>query len=456
MPFPKTKQLKAAKQLSTVQMIVLFYLTAIAISTIIISLPIFLQPGVQVSLIDRLFTAISAISVTGLTVVSIPDTFNNLGYFAFAFILQFGGIGIMTLGTFIYILFGKRIGLRGRQLISIDQNQSTLSGLVRLMLKILQTILVIELLGALILGVHFLNYYNSWQEAFLQGFFASVSATTNAGFDITGASLEPFANDYFVQTVQMVQLVLGAIGFPVLIELQHFCSGKYRHLRFSHRFSLYTKLTTLTFLLLTLFGFLMILLLERNHFLADKTWHESLYYSLFQSVTTRNGGLATMDVAEFTQPTLLILSFLMFIGASPSSVGGGIRTTTFALLLLSIYHFAKGQNTIKLFKREIEHEDVIRSFIVATTALLMCILAIFILSITEPYTGMELAFEVFSAFGTTGLSLGITEGLSNIGKIVVMILMFVGRIGIFSFLFLIRGQGEKDSFRYPKERMIIG
>ncbi len=323
------------------------------------------------------------------------------------------------------------------------------------MLKILQTVLIIEFVGTVVLSIHYLNYFDTWQEAWLQGFFGAVSATTNAGFDITGASLEPFVNDYFVQTVNMILLVLGAIGFPVLIELQQWLSKK-RPSQSGFRFSTFTKLTTMTFFLLVIFGAVMIYLIERNHFFSDKSWHEALFYSLFQSITTRNGGLATMAMTDFSPPTLMILSFLMFVGASPSSVGGGIRTTTFAIVLLAIYHYAKGHSAIKVFKREIVQLDVMRAFIVAITAFLLCLTAILIMSITEPFTNMEIAFEVFSAFGTTGLSLGITEELSYIGKMVIMVMMFVGRIGIFSFLFLIRGKTTKDLYKYPKAKMIIG
>lgn len=447
---------KKSKQMYTTQLIVMFYLLAILISTLILSVPFFLREGVTVSMIDTMFTAISAISVTGLTVIPITETYNAGGYFALAFILQFGGIGIMTLGTMFYIVLRKKIGIRERRLISIDQNRSTLSGLVQLMLKILTTVLLIEAVGMIVLSLHFLNYFDTWQEAWIQGFFASVSATTNAGFDITGQSLVPFADDYFVQFINMLLLILGAIGFPVLIEIQHMIKGESRHKGIPFRFSTFTKLTTTTFFILVIFGAVMIYLLERQYFLADKSWHESLFYSLFQSITTRNGGLYTMDVSEFTSPTLMVLSFLMFVGASPSSVGGGIRTTTFAIMLLAIYHYARGHQTIKVFKREIQQEDVMRSFIVGTTALLLCFTAILILSITEPFTNMALAFEVFSAFGTTGLSLGITPDLSVIGKLVIMVMMFVGRIGIFSFLFLIRGKPTKDSYHYPIGRMIIG
>ncbi|WP_440896742.1 TrkH family potassium uptake protein [Amphibacillus sp. Q70] len=449
------KSLKNIHQLSPVKLIVLFYSLAILISTAILNLPFLLRPGQYLSLYDSLFTAISAISVTGLSVVPIDQTFNVAGYFVLAFILQFGGIGIMTLGTTIYLLLGKKIGMRERQLISIDQNRTTLAGLVKLMVKVLSTILLIEFFGTVLLSICYLNYFETWQEAWVQGFFASVSATTNAGFDITGVSLLPFADDYYVQTINMILLILGAIGFPVLIEVQQWFFARKKKRR-DFRFSTFVKLTTITFFILVIFGSISIYILEYSNALQGESVINSLFYSLFQSVTTRNGGLYTMEMGDFSSSTLMLLSFLMFIGASPSSVGGGIRTTTFAIILLAIYHYAKGHSTIKIFKREIEQQDVIKAFIVYTTALLLCLLAIFILSITEPFSNMEIAFEVFSAFGTTGLSLGITPELSVIGRIVIMIMMFIGRIGIFSFLFLIRGEPTKDLYQYPKAKMLIG
>ncbi|MCL6615693.1 MAG: TrkH family potassium uptake protein [Anoxybacillus ayderensis] len=450
-----SKAVKSRKlsRLSTVQLIVLFYFVAVCISTFLLRLPIFHQPGVKISFVDALFTAVSAISVTGLTVVSTAHTFNTPGIFVLAFILQFGGIGIMALGTFIWLMFGKKIGFRERQLIMTDQNRSTFAGLVKLMKEILTLIITIEIIGALILGAYFLRYFPSWKEAFFQGFFASVSATTNAGFDITGQSLIPFAHDYFVQTIHMILLVLGAIGFPVLIEVKEFFFHRRKK---QYRFSLFTKLTTVTFFLLVLFGTWAILFIEWNRFFANKTWHESLFYALFQSISSRNGGLATMDVADFSEPTLLVLSVLMFIGASPSSVGGGIRTTTFAIVMLTIFFYAKGKNSIKVFQREIHHEDILKSFIVFGTALILCFLAVVFLSFSEPFTMIEIVFEVCSAFGTTGLSMGITSQLSTFGKLVITALMFIGRIGILSFLFLIRGNNQKETYHYPKERIIIG
>ncbi|MCQ6277367.1 TrkH family potassium uptake protein [Bacillus sp. V3B] len=436
------------------QIIVSFYLIAVLVSIGLLSLPIALKPGVNWDFLDVLFTAVSAVSVTGLSVVPIVDIFSTTGIFILLFILQFGGIGIMTLGTFLWLLLRKKIGLKERQLIMTDQNQSHLSGLVSLMKQILAIIVLIELVGALILGTYFLNYFPTWQEAYLQGLFASVSATTNAGFDITGNSLIPFAYDYFVQFINIILLTLGAIGFPVLVEFKDFMLNRKK--KFYSHFSLYTKLTTTTFFLLMIGGTIIIWLLEANHFFADKSWHESFFYSFFQSSTTRNGGLATMDVSEFSEPTLWVLCFLMFIGASPSSVGGGVRTTTFAVTVLLLYTFAKGHKSVRVFRREIHEDDIRKSVVVSFLALLICFIATIILSATEHFTTMEILFEVSSAFGTTGLSMGITAELSSIGKIVIILLMFIGRIGILSFIVLLNRGIEEPHYHYPKERIIIG
>ncbi|MGE7760894.1 TrkH family potassium uptake protein [Peribacillus sp. NPDC097895] len=441
-------------KLTPAQLIVGYYFLAVSISTLLLSLPVALKPGVEFKFMDALFTAVSAVSVTGLTVVSLPDVYNEVGYFILMFVLQFGGIGIMTLGTFFWLILGKKIGLKERQLIMTDQNQSNLSGLVKLLIHIIQIFVVIEMIGALVLGIYFLDYFPNWKEAFLNGLFLAISATTNAGFDITGTSMIPFKDDYFVQFITIILLTLGAIGFPVLIELKEFLSNKARTYKF--HFSLFTKLTSVTFFSLIIGGTLLIFLLEMNGFLKDKNWHESFFYSLFMSSNTRSGGLATMNVSDFSEPTLLVLSILMFIGASPSSVGGGIRTTTLAIMMLFLWNFMRGRRSIKVFKREIHPDDIRKATAVIIMGSLLCILAVFILTITENFTLTQIIFEVCSAFGSVGLSMGVTPDLSNTGKVVIMIIMFIGRVGITSLLYIIGHKEVTEIYHYPKERVIIG
>lgn len=441
------------RNLTPAQAIVSYYFLAIGLSVGLLNLPGVHQPGVKVAFIDSLFTAVSAVSVTGLSVLNISETYSTFGIAMLMIILQLGGIGIMSLGTFVWLLVGKKIGLRERQLIMMDHNQHSLSGVVHLIIEIIKILLLIELLGALILTFYFTQFYETLSEAFLHGLFASVSATTNGGFDITGESMIPYHDDYFVQTINMILIILGSIGFPVLIEIKAFLSNKNKNFRFS----LFTKITTVTFGLLLVVGTVVILALEMFNSFRGMSWHEALFTAMFHSVSSRSGGLVTVDITEFTQGTDIFLSALMFIGASPSSVGGGIRTTTFAIAVLFLINYARGKNEIQIFNREIQLIDVLRSYAVIILSIFIVFLATIALSISEPTLSMTaIIFEITSAFGTCGMSLGITDKLSTFGKILIMLLMFVGRIGLISFLYTIGGRTTKTKFHYPKERVIIG
>ncbi|MFC5988573.1 TrkH family potassium uptake protein [Marinicrinis lubricantis] len=432
----------------------MYFVTAM-VSSLVLSMPFFHQPGVKLSFIDTLFTAVSALSVTGLTVVNTAETFNQYGVLVLTIIIQIGGIGLMTLGTFIYVVIGRNIGLSARRLMMIDQNRHQLSGLVRILQFVFICTLLIESVGAVLLTLrlYFAGYVDSFKHAFYYGTFHSISAFTNAGFDIFGNSLYNFQHDYFIQTVIIILLVLGAIGFPVLIETWEYVKRRDR----KFRFSLFTKITTTTFIILLLIGTLGVFLLENNNFLADKSWHEKLSYSFFNSVTARNGGFSTMDIAQFTAPTQFLLSTMMVIGASPSSVGGGIRTTTFAIVLLTILAYAKGNTEVRAFHRRIHQDDVMKSFVVFSSAMLLVVSSVICLDAFEAqrHSLNSVIFEVSSAFGTTGLSMGITSNLGTDSKILLIILMFIGRIGLLSVLLFFRRE-KKAKIRYPEERVIIG
>lgn len=447
------KTLQKIRSLTPAQVIVSYYFVAIAFSFLLLSLPNVHLPGIEISWIDTLFTAVSAVSVTGLTVINISETYSIFGIAVLLFILQLGGIGIMSIGTFFWLLVGKRIGLRERQLIMVDHNQFNMSGAVKLIREIIKILLLIEAVGAVIFTLYFTQYFDGFDEALLHGIFASVSATTNGGFDITGQSMTPYFNDYFVQIINMILIILGAIGFPVLIELKEFLSHKNK----KFRFSLFTKITTATFGALLVIGTLVLLAFESFKAFKAYSWHETLFAAMFHSVSSRSGGMTTMDITQFSEATNLFMSALMFIGASPSSAGGGIRTTTFAIAILFLINFARGKNTIQIFKREIQLIDVFRSYAVIILAGFMVLAATMALILTEPEASLiEIVFEITSAFGTCGMSLGITEDLSGPGKFIIMALMFIGRVGLISFLFTIGGKTDPTKFHYPKERVIIG
>ncbi|TFJ94480.1 TrkH family potassium uptake protein [Lentibacillus salicampi] len=442
-------------RLSPVQLIFLFYFIAVIAATAVLALPAAHQDGVSPPFIDVLFTAVSALSVTGLSTLTIADTFSTTGIIMLAIILQLGGVGVMAVGTFIWMIIGKKIGLRERRLIMADQNQTSFAGIVRLVKEILLVILIIELIGFLILGTYFLQYFPTAEEAWFQGFFGAISATTNGGFDITGQSLRMFRDDYFVQFINMLLIIFGAIGYPVLVEIKAFLFGRSDR-RNSFRFTLFTKVTTLTFLGLVLVGAIFIMLLDTGGFFTDKSWHEVLFYSLFQSVTTRSGGLSTMDISQLSEPNHLFMSALMFIGASPSSAGGGIRTTTFALVIIFIFTYGRGKGNIRLFNREVYEDDLLKAVTVTMMAFIFVFTATLIMSIVEPFDLTQVLFEVTSAFGTVGLSLGITDSLSTFSKIVLMFLMFIGRVGIITFLFIFKVHKKSGKYHYPKEKIIIG
>lgn len=440
------------RRFTPAQIIVFFYFIAIAISFLLLNLPGVYLPGVEVPFINSLFTAVSAVSVTGLTAVNISETYSPFGITMIMLVLQIGGIGIMSIGTFFWLLVKRRIGLRERQLIMVDHNQYSLAGVVHLIREIVKIIFLIEVIGGLIFTVYILDEYQTFGEALLNGMFMAVSATTNAGFDITGASLMPYYNDYFVQTLTMILIVLGAIGFPVLIEVKSFLKKIPEF-----RFSLFTKITTITFGLLLAFGAVMIFILESMNSFKGVVWHERIFISLFHSVSARSAGLTTFDINQFSEETDLLISLLMFIGASPSSVGGGIRTTTFAIAILFLINFAKGNEVIHIFNRQIKLIDVFRSYAVILLAVMMVFVAMIVLLITEPnIPAISLLFEITSAFGTCGMSHGITSDLSNSGKIIIMTLMFIGRVGLISFLYTLGGKQKKPHYHFPKERVIIG
>lgn len=448
-------KLSTGKFLTPFRIIIFSYIVAMFVFSLLLYLPISHLPGIDVSYSEALFTSVSAVSVTGLTVVNIPETYSYVGIAFLSIAVQLGGIGIMTLGTFIWMILGRKIVLSQRMLIMVDQNQSNFSGLVNLMRGILFVALAIELIGALILGTYYINYFDTVGEAYYQGTFASLTAFTNAGFDVTGQSLIPFANDYFVQLIVILLIFAGAIGFPVLMELKQYFSKTEPNFKFS----LFTKIATSTYFLVFLFGFISIWALEVGHFYVGLEWHQQLFYSLFNSATARSGGLATMDVSELSLATLLLMSGLMIIGASPSSVGGGIRTTTLAVMFLTIRSFALGKTDVKVFGREIHREDQQKAFIVLSVFIVMLFSAIIFMTVFENSNDvalMAIIFEASSAFGTCGLSMGITPDLSRPSQAILMILMFIGRVGLIAFLFSVRKKETKSYYKYPTERIIIG
>ena len=449
----------AANHFSSIQIIVFYYILMTVLSLVLFYLPIFREPDSHVSFVDMLFMAISTVSVTGLSTFDINSVFNDNGIILLEILFQVGGLGIMMISTAFVIFSKRRITLKQRQLIMTDMNQPRLSGIVRLIRITFAILIWFQLLFGTFFSIYFYyrGYFDRWRDAVFYGFYQAVSAVTNSGFDVTGDSIKPFAHDYFFLILIMFLIFVGGIGFPVLMECREWLLYKRSNAKLPFRFSLFTKLAVLAFVILFVSGTVLIYLLEKDHLFQDSNMSVKWINSMFYSITTRNAGLQIHDLGDFQITTLIIFSLLMFIGCSPSSVGGGIRTTTVAIIGLYLYSFLKSEDNINIFGRRIDQDDVRKSVVVFMLSLGMCFFCIVFLSATEEQTLISIIIEVTSAFGTTGLSLGITGDLSVVGKITIAALMFIGRIGMLYTLMLFVPKETRDlGYEYPSEKIIIG
>ncbi|OTN82066.1 cation transporter [Enterococcus faecium] len=449
----------AANHFSSIQIIVFYYILMTVLSLVLFYMPIFREPDSHVSFVDMLFMAISTVSVTGLSTFDINSVFNDNGIILLEILFQVGGLGIMMISTAFVIFSKRRITLKQRQLIMTDMNQPRLSGIVRLIRITFAILIWFQLLFGTFFSIYFYyrGYFDRWRDAVFYGFYQAISAVTNSGFDVTGDSIKPFAHDYFFLILIMFLIFVGGIGFPVLMECREWLLYKRSNAKLPFRFSLFTKLAVLAFVILFVSGTVLIYLLEKDHLFQDSNMSVKWINSMFYSITTRNAGLQIHDLGDFQITTLIIFSLLMFIGCSPSSVGGGIRTTTVAIIGLYLYSFLKSEDNINIFGRRIDQDDVRKSVVVFMLSLGMCFFCIVFLSATEEQTLISIIIEVTSAFGTTGLSLGITGDLSVVGKITIATLMFIRRIGMLYTLMLFVPKETRDlGYEYPSEKIIIG
>ncbi len=458
----KSKKLKEVLFGSMTKKIVFFYATFTLFGAIFLFLPISLQDGQNIKFIDALFISASGMSTTGLSPIIIKDVLSPFGIVVLAFIIQFGGIGIMMLIGMVFLAAGRKITYRQRSLIMADQNQYKIDGVVKLLKNILGILFFIELVGfiALTMGIHLGGYYDTLPQAMGQAGFLTISMTTNAGFDISGQSLMQYKNDYFIQSVAMFLMFSGAVGFWPLIEFKEWIIAKIKKERF--KFSILAKIMFFMHVGLWIFGAIFFLILEKSvsgGFLVNKGFFESVFYSLFMSLTTRNAGFATMDVSLLSDATNLFSSALMFIGSSPNSAGGGIRTTTLLLIIFGIISFSRGHDRVVINKRKVKQDTVFRSFLVLIMALFVVFVAIMILIIDlgQNVRFLSILYEVSSAFGTTGLSLGLTPILSPLSKVVIILTMFTGRVGVIAVLLLFKSKkGKASNVEYPEIDVIVG
>lgn len=410
----------------------------ILLGAFLLRLPCSVKDGVEVTFIDALFTSTSAVCVTGLIAIDTADHFTAFGQGIVALLIQVGGLGVTSVGVGIMIAVGRKVGIRSRSLVKEALNVDSYSGLVKLVKSILITTLCFEGVGAVLSFLVFIRDYSPLHALGIS-LFHSVAAFNNSGFDILGGlrNLIPYQNNILLNLTTCGLIFFGGIGFLVIMDVLRQKSFK--------KLSLHSKVVLTTSGVLIVLGTLLIRLTENITWLG----------ALFTSVSARTAGFSTYSMGEFTNAGLFVLCILMFIGASPGSTGGGIKTSTFFVLAQSTRSmFSK--KAVGAFRRSISRQNISKAYSIAMLSALVVIVATFLMCIIEPDIDfIRIMFEVISAFGTVGLSTGITPGLSGAGKLVIILVMFIGRLGAMTLITMWIERPEKH-IRYTEETIAIG
>lgn len=450
----KIKRTIQKSNLQPSQVLVLGFGGVILLGAILLNLPISSLDGKSVGFINSLFTATSAVCVTGLVVVDTGTHWTLFGQFVIMLLIQVGGLGFMTMATLISFIVGKRISLRSRLIMQEALGQFDISGIVRLTRYILMVTFAIEGIGALLLSFRFIPEYGRAKGIFFS-IFHSISAFCNAGFDLigNGRSLTPYVGDTLINFVIMALIVIGGIGFAVIIDIL-----KVRKFK---KLSLNSKIVlSMTGFLLGV-GFILIFTFEffNPDTLGSLSFGDKILAAMFHSVTPRTAGFNTLPMDKLTLSSKFITMVFMFIGGSPGSTAGGIKTTTVALVILTMISVTRGRPDTEVFERRINKDAVNRSLAVLGIAAFVLVFVILIMTLTEHSQSFEaIVFETVSAFGTVGLSVGLTPKLSILGKLIISMAMFTGRLGPLTIVFaLARKQERKKALiRYPEGKVMIG
>jgi len=445
-------------RLRPAELIISSFAGVIALGTLVLMLP-----GVShqesLSAVDALFTATSAVCVTGLVVVDTGTHFTFLGQVIILSLIQIGGLGIITLSAFLFFLLKGHMSMRNREAILRTVSGDSHLTIGSFLKKILLIALLVELLGTICLTISF-DRTHSLAQALYLGLFHAVSAFCNAGFSLFSDSLVQHRADLLTNITVVFLIITGGLGFSVLLELRYALKEKRRFTELS----LHTRIVLLTSGALILFGALLVYAVERGNSLQGMSWWTQLLAAFFQSVTSRTAGFNTVELNHLANTTLFTLILLMFIGGASGSCAGGIKVNTFSVLIALFWERLHGRSDVNIFRRRMSQTTLTRSLSVAILSFLLIHVVLMLLLITElgelshvASRGkfLELAFEATSAFGTVGLSTGLTPNLTTAGRLLIIFLMFVGRVGPLTLATLLHTR-EKPPFRFPEEDMIIG
>ena len=441
------------KSFSPYMTILLSFMVVTILGGILLSLPISMRYGKSVKLIDGFFIATSAICVTGLSSIDIGSVYNILGQMVILVLIQLGGLGVITFTSVIIIMISKKIGYYTKKIVQEDINIDTTFKIEEYVKKVILSVIVIEFIGTVILFFEFIKKFG-FLKAVYYSFFHSVSAFCNAGFSLFSDNLYGFKNSFIINMTIPLLIFLGGIGFSTILNCYNVLRKKEKRLTST------TKLSIKISIFLVIIGMVAMFFLEYSNksTIGNLSFGQKLEASFFQSVTTRTAGFNTISILGLKRSTSLLFVILMFIGASPGSTGGGIKTTTIGLIILGTLATLKNKDTIEYDKRSVSWRIYSKAITVLFISLIYTTICVFLLILFERNKNLlDLVFEVFSAFGTVGLSRNLTPSLADISKFILIVTMFVGRVGPLTIaLALSKSNLKKGRYTYPQENILIG
>lgn len=441
------------KSFSPYMTILLSFVIVTVLGGILLSLPISVNYGKSVKLIDGFFIATSAICVTGLSSIDIGSVYNTFGQIVILILIQLGGLGVITFTSVIIILISKKIGYYTKKIVQEDINIDTTFRIEEYVKKVIFSVILIEFVGAFVLFFEFIKRFN-FLKAVYYSLFHSVSAFCNAGFALFSDNLYGFKNSFLINITIPLLIFLGGIGFSTILNCYNVFTKKEK------RLTLTTKLSIKISIFLIIAGTFAMFILEYSNksTIGNLSFVQKLEASFFQSVSTRTAGFNTISILGLKRSTSLLFIILMFIGASPGSTGGGIKTTTFGLIALGTWATLKNKDGIEYDKRSISWRIYSKAIAILFISLIYTTICIFLLILFERNKNfLDLVFEVYSAFGTVGLSRDLTPSLSDISKFILIVTMFVGRVGPLTItLALSKSNLKKGHYTYPQENILIG
>lgn len=464
--FRKIKTKLRQQSIPAGKLIAYSFLVIILIGSILLTLP-FTNKITPTSYINNLFVATSAVCVTGLSPIVVREQYNVLGQLILIVLVQIGGLGFMTFLFLFLNIVRSKITLRNRALFQEALSQDNLALLPRLLRTIFIYTFGMELLGALLFSLVFVPEFGLIRGIYY-GFWHAVSGFCNAGFDLLGStSLIKYQLNPAINFIVCMLIITGGIGFRVVLDLYDKWQNEshkktyFSFSRYCHSLMLHTKVVLITTLILLVSGTLLFLTMEFSNPATIGTFDpgQKLMVSFFQSTTTRTAGFATVDMASMNRVTKMMMCVYMLIGGSPASTAGGIKTVTFAMMVIMIYCVINGKSEVVIFNRRIKKRIMNQALSIVSISIAICIVALMMLLTIEPHIEvLDLAMEVFSAFGTVGLSCSVTPQLCSLSKLIVIVLMYTGRIGPISmmFLFSTRNARRQSEIKYPDEDVLIG